>query len=351
MARLARTGAHEVGDQEADLGRGEELACALAGTLRELAEQVLVGAAQEVGLHVGEAESVARVGKGLDHGGELGGVDVALAVAFGGEVDQVDHAGEGRVVPDDGPDRLREVLADVARAGAAALVVERPLMGYSAVDAPPTCFRGEVEAQQLVIVLGDLPRCLRVAVLLGQPVDLVVEHVREALEEEEGQEVVLELGGVLLAPDGAGGVPQHLLHGLGGRLARAPRAPAARDLRGSLGRFGFEPIDVDVRFGGERGDCGARRLLRNIEGALPAVDAGEGDAEPVRELFLREVETASDGTQNARVVLTFCHICSMTYTEWLVKEEEPVDIGDVPAPLVRLSFNCSPKQERRSVHW
>ena len=132
---------------------------------------------------------------------------------------------------------------------------------------------------------------------------------------------------------------------------RPSRAPAARDLRGSLGRLRFEPIDVDVRFSGERGDCGARRFLRNVEGALPAVDAGEGDAEAVRELFLREVETTSDGTQKARVVLTFCHVCSMTYQEWLVKEEEPVNIGDVPAPPVRLSFTYSPKQERRSVHW
>ena len=53
VARLAGPGTHEVGHEETDLCGGEELARALAGTLRELAEQVLVGATQEVGLHVG----------------------------------------------------------------------------------------------------------------------------------------------------------------------------------------------------------------------------------------------------------------------------------------------------------
>ena len=53
MTRLAGPGAHDVGHQEADLGGREELARALAGALGELAEQVLVGAAQEVRLHVG----------------------------------------------------------------------------------------------------------------------------------------------------------------------------------------------------------------------------------------------------------------------------------------------------------
>ena len=61
-----------MGHEEADLGGGEELARALAGTLGEFAEQVLVGAAQEVGLHVGEAQAVAGVGESLDDGGESG---------------------------------------------------------------------------------------------------------------------------------------------------------------------------------------------------------------------------------------------------------------------------------------
>ena len=90
MASFAGPRAQEVGHQEADLGGGKKLAGTLAGAFRKLAQQVFVGAAQEVGLHVGEAEAVAGVGKGLDDGGKLGRVDVALAVAFGGEVQQVD---------------------------------------------------------------------------------------------------------------------------------------------------------------------------------------------------------------------------------------------------------------------
>ena len=69
---------------------------ALARALGELAQQVLVGAAEEVGLHVGEAEPVARVGEGLDHAAQLGRVDVTLAVALGGEVDHVDDARQRR---------------------------------------------------------------------------------------------------------------------------------------------------------------------------------------------------------------------------------------------------------------
>ena len=68
--------------QEADLCGGEELARALAGALGKLAQQVLVGAAQEVGLHVGQAEPVSGIGEGLHDGGEAGRIEVALAVAL-----------------------------------------------------------------------------------------------------------------------------------------------------------------------------------------------------------------------------------------------------------------------------
>ena len=107
MTGLAGPGAHDVGHEEADLCGREELARALAGALCELAQQVLVGTAQEVGLHVGEAQSVAGIGEGLDHGGEAGRVEVALAVALGGEVHEVDNAGESGVVANDGANRHR----------------------------------------------------------------------------------------------------------------------------------------------------------------------------------------------------------------------------------------------------
>ena len=58
---LAGPRPHDMRHQESDLGRREELAGAAARAFGELPEQVFVGAAQEVGLHVGQAEPVARV--------------------------------------------------------------------------------------------------------------------------------------------------------------------------------------------------------------------------------------------------------------------------------------------------
>ena len=75
--------------QEADLGGGEKLARALAGTLGEFPEQVFVGPAQEIRLNVGQPQTVARVGKSFNDGVQPGRVDVPLAVALGGEVHQV----------------------------------------------------------------------------------------------------------------------------------------------------------------------------------------------------------------------------------------------------------------------
>ena len=128
VAGLARLRPQDAGHQEADLGRREELARALARALGELPQQVLVGAPEEVGLHVGQAQAVARVGEGLDDAAQLGRVDVALAVALGGEVDDVDDARQRRVVAHDRAHRLGEVLADVPRRGRAAALVDRPLV-------------------------------------------------------------------------------------------------------------------------------------------------------------------------------------------------------------------------------
>lgn len=75
--------------QEPDLGGGEELTGALAGTFGEFPQQVLIGPSQKVGLHVSQPQPVARVGEGFNDGGEPGRVDVALAVALGGKVNQV----------------------------------------------------------------------------------------------------------------------------------------------------------------------------------------------------------------------------------------------------------------------
>ena len=114
------------------------------------------------------------------------------------------------------------------------LVVQWPFVRLASTDDAPPRFRRKIEAQQRMVAFGDLKRGLAVAVLLGQPVDLVVEHVREPLQEEKRQQIVLELGGVLLAADRAGRVPEHLLHGLGRRSCRGAPA-AARYTAGAIG--------------------------------------------------------------------------------------------------------------------
>ena len=104
-----------------DFGGGEEFARALAGAFGEFAEQVLVGAAQEVGLHVGEAQAVAGIREGLDNGGEAGWVEVTHAVTLGCEIHEVNDTREGGVEADDGAYGVGQALADVARACTAAL--------------------------------------------------------------------------------------------------------------------------------------------------------------------------------------------------------------------------------------
>ena len=125
-------------------------------------------------------------------------------------------------------------------------------MGHSTADHAPSRLRRQVEAQQLVVVLRDLLGRRTVPELLGQPVDLVVEDVGETLEEEERQQVVLELRRVFLATDRASGVPQHLLHGLGGRSVRlAPSGPPPGHVRRRLDFIDGRLSVVDARLGGK----------------------------------------------------------------------------------------------------
>ena len=99
--------------EEAHLGRREVLARALARAFREFPQQIFVGAAQKIRLHVGEAEAIARIGECLDDEPQLAGVHLPLAIALGGEVHHVDDAGEIRVLLDDGAHRLGQMLADI----------------------------------------------------------------------------------------------------------------------------------------------------------------------------------------------------------------------------------------------
>src|SRR3990167_3838427 len=113
--------------QESDFSRGEELARALARAFSELAKQVLVSSAKEIGLHVCEAQTVAGVREGLDNTAKFGRIDVTFAIALGSEVHNVDHAGEGRVMLDYGAHGLGQMLADVARRGRTSALVRQPI--------------------------------------------------------------------------------------------------------------------------------------------------------------------------------------------------------------------------------
>ena len=96
----------------------------------------------------------------------LDGVDVALAIALGGEIDKVDDARKGGILPRDRPHRLCQMLADVPRLRAAPLVVVRPLVIFATADDAPARFRGQVKAQQRVVALGDFQRDVSFAVFL-----------------------------------------------------------------------------------------------------------------------------------------------------------------------------------------
>ncbi len=62
---------------------------------------------------------------------------------------------------------------------AAALVVESANLEWlPTADDRPARLGRQVEAQQSVVALGDLERRVAVAIFLGQPIDLVVEHIR-----------------------------------------------------------------------------------------------------------------------------------------------------------------------------
>jgi hypothetical protein len=89
-------------------------------------------------------------------------------------------------------------------------------------DGIPAVLVGDEEADDglavvpesvLVVGLDDLAGDLLVAELGHLPGELVFEHVGKPLEEDQGQDEVLELGGVLRSPDDAGGVPKPLLQG------------------------------------------------------------------------------------------------------------------------------------------
>src|SRR5262249_32756092 len=141
---------------------------------------------------------IIRVAQHPDEGGEPAVVHDPLPGGGGVEVGDVDDAGEGRVLLGHGADGVGQVLADLG--------------GLLADVGPPGVGR-DVEAGELVVLLDELRGRARVAEVLGEVGQLIVENVGQALEEDEWEDVVLELGGVERPADDAGGLPEPRLQG------------------------------------------------------------------------------------------------------------------------------------------
>jgi hypothetical protein len=156
-------GLEDAGHDGADLGRGVELAGALAAALSELADEILVALADDVGLDVIQAEALGT--DGLDEVGEAVVVEVALAVGGGIEVDTVDDTLEKRIGLGDithvGGDTFADPVCELADDGPDGLLwVVR--------------HKGQVEANQLRVGLDEGECLLARADFFGDAVEFVV---------------------------------------------------------------------------------------------------------------------------------------------------------------------------------
>ena len=130
----------------------------------------------------------------------------------------------------------------------------------------------------------------------------------------ERQDVVLELGGILLAADGAGRSPRAsapLICGRGRRCGGAALAPARL---GILGDFvnGAEDKLITAGFFDECLDGVAGGALGLGLAVLPTVDGGEGDVEALGEFLLAEVELGAESADCGSYV--FWHECNICYS-------------------------------------
>ena len=164
--------------EDCDFPRRVKLPGCLSLALGEFSQQVLVGPAEYVRLHVLQAKPVAA--QGLDQGGKAPLIHDGLTGSGFVEVLDVYDALELGVLPGHGPDGVGEVLSQAR--------------GLLPDPGPPSKLR-DVEVHRLAVLLGH--ECGKlIPEFLGQLVDLILEHVREPLEEDERQYVVLEFGGV-----------------------------------------------------------------------------------------------------------------------------------------------------------
>ena len=99
--------------------------------------------------------------------------------------------------------------------------------------------------------------------------------------EDQGEDVIFELGCVLLAPDGAGGVPEHLLHGFRAEnralSGAAFSAPGLRILAGFVNAAEDELVATE--FVEQFNDGVAGLALRLGFAVLPPIHGCKGDVE------------------------------------------------------------------------
>ena len=178
------------------LPRCVELAGALAAAFGELADQVFVALADDVGLHILQAQPLDA--DRLDQVREPVIIEVALAVGGGVEVHPVDDPLQQRVLAGNRPQLAGHPLAD-------------PL-ALQADHAPHRLLRilrpqWQVEAHQLPVGRHQLERLLAAAHRLGDAVEFIVEHITQPLGEDQRQDVVLVFRRILGAADRAGRIP------------------------------------------------------------------------------------------------------------------------------------------------
>lgn len=204
----AGLGLEHAGHDGADLGRGVELAGALATALGELTDEVFVALADDVGLDVVEPEALGA--DGLDEVGEAVVVEVTLAVGGGVEIDTVDDALQQRVFQGDGPhvggNAFADLVGDLADDGPDRLLGNVRHKGYKephhGLLLPVLPGLG-----LLPIHLGESEGLLARTHLGSDAVQLVIKDVAKALGENEREDVVLVLRRVLGTTDGTRGVP------------------------------------------------------------------------------------------------------------------------------------------------
>jgi hypothetical protein len=126
-------------------------------------------------------------------------IDNRLPRCGGVEVNGVDDALEARVLPGDRANCVRKDLAEPGGLGG---------------DERPATLGWNIEPDECVVLVDDGLSSLAIAYLVSDSLDLIIEHVGEALQKDQREDVVLELWGIQWPPDLAGGIPKPAFEGL-----------------------------------------------------------------------------------------------------------------------------------------